>query len=578
MIALAAALGRYVLRHLLSFVLICCVLLLAQWGWAQWRAWQALEAEAAQLQAAESAISQHIEAEAAASRQRTAQIAPAPLALLTERLQTLDARLQEKQQARARLPGLASLDGLGQGGKPLVQGQLQALRLDVDIALLQQERAHVQELRWRLQATQSAAHQRAELERLRQDHQQLYAQWQAVQAQRQALLRAHPLQCRLPLESPQRTACEDLRQQQAALLAANQRAAADYAAQKARLAAATPAPAPLGAFEPHIAPLQALAAPLQARLAQLLAERGQHWLGRLAGPVQQVLPLALWILLGVVLTPLAVKAVLYFGVAPLAQRCAPVRLLPRSLGAVGLDSGPSGVSCVVRLQAGQELLVHPEFLQSTAVQGDKDTCWLFSRQYPFTSLAAGLVALTRVRAAAPADYVVSATQDPHSEMAVLHLPEGAALVMQPHNLVGVLQRRGAPVRITSHWRLGSLHAWLTLQLRYLVFHGPAQLIVQGCRGVRVEQARRGRSIQQAATIGFTPNLAYTTRRSDTFGAYLLGKQGLFNDHFAAAEGAEDGGGQGFYVYEEMPHTQVRGGRARRGLEGVLDSVLKVFGI
>ncbi|MCK7502947.1 MAG: hypothetical protein MZV70_01815 [Desulfobacterales bacterium] len=31
-----------------------------------------------------------------------------------------------------------------------------------------------------------------------------------------------------------------------------------------------------------------------------------------------------------------------------------------------------------------------------------------------------------------------------------------------------------PMQITRHWRLGSLSAWLTLQLRYIVFHGPAK--------------------------------------------------------------------------------------------------------
>ena len=247
-----------------------------------------------------------------------------------------------------------------------------------------------------------------------------------------------------------------------------------------------------------------------------------------------------------------------------------MRLLPETLGAVALVPGSSAVSHEIKVDPDHELLVHPEFLQSTAVQGDKDTCWLFSRRYPFTSLASGMVALTRVRTQQTARYVISATQDAHSEIGMLHVPAGAALVMQPHNLVGVLQRRGEPVRITSHWRLGSLHAWLTLQLRYLAFHGPAQLIVQGCRGVRVERADQGRNIQQAATIGFNANLAYTTRRSDTFGAYLLGKQGLLNDSFDGADG--------FYVYEEMPHTQVKGGRARRGLEGVADSLLKVFGI
>ena len=48
----------------------------------------------------------------------------------------------------------------------------------------------------------------------------------------------------------------------------------------------------------------------------------------------------------------------------------------------------------------------------------------------------------------------------------------------------MLKPAGAPANITRHWRLASLHAWLTLQLRYLVFHGPCQLLLKGCRGVR----------------------------------------------------------------------------------------------
>jgi hypothetical protein len=143
-------------------------------------------------------------------------------------------------------------------------------------------------------------------------------------------------------------------------------------------------------------------------------------------------------------------------------------------------------------------------------------------------------------------------------------------VMQPHNLVGVLQPRGVPVRISSHWRLGSLHAWLTLQLRYLAFHGPARLVVQGCRGVRVEPADAGRAISQAATIGFNANLGYSTRRCETFIAYLRGKQALLNDSFA--------GGPGFYVYDELPHTRKHPGGPGRWLEGFADSVHKVFGI
>jgi len=143
-------------------------------------------------------------------------------------------------------------------------------------------------------------------------------------------------------------------------------------------------------------------------------------------------------------------------------------------------------------------------------------------------------------------------------------------VFQPHRLIGVVQPQAQPLKITRHWRLGTLNAWLTLQLRYLVFHGPATLVVKGCRGVRVERADQGRSINQAATIGFSANLAYSTLRCETFGAYLMGRQELFNDHF--------GGGPGFYVYEEMPHGGARTGLFGRGLEGFSDSVLKVLGV
>jgi hypothetical protein len=118
--------------------------------------------------------------------------------------------------------------------------------------------------------------------------------------------------------------------------------------------------------------------------------------------------------------------------------------------------------------------------------------------------------------------------------------------------------------------VASVSAWLTLQLRFLVFHGPVTLIVKGCRGIRVESAAAGRSVNQAATIGFSANLAYSVSRYETFMPYLLGKQELFNDNFA--------GGPGYCIYEESPHFGKRGGITGRGLEGITDTLMKVFGI
>ena len=142
----------------------------------------------------------------------------------------------------------------------------------------------------------------------------------------------------------------------------------------------------------------------------------------------------------------------------------------------------------------------------------------------------------------------------------------------PVRLAGLVKPSDVPAVITRHWRLGSLHAWLTLQLRYLVFHGPCRLVLKGCRGVCAEEPQPGqpRLINQSATLGFSANLDYRTTRCETFISYLRGKEGLFNDLF--------GGGPGRFIYEQMPSAERRGGVTGRGLEGFADAVLKVFGI
>jgi hypothetical protein len=212
--------------------------------------------------------------------------------------------------------------------------------------------------------------------------------------------------------------------------------------------------------------------------------------------------------------------------------------------------------------------VHPEFLQSLAHTGDKQTQWLLDSRYPLSSVASGMVALTRIRGAGQA-YTVSSRKDPLAEVGIIDVPDDAQLVLHPRHLVGVVQRVDHPVRITSRWSFG-LTAWITLQFRYLLFHGPGQLIVAGCRGIRQESAGSGRSIDQTSTIGFSADLDYVPRRSATFGAYALGINGLFDDGFT--------GGPGIYVYEEMPYYGKRSGLTGRGLEGVTDLVFRAFGV
>ena len=195
---------------------------------------------------------------------------------------------------------------------------------------------------------------------------------------------------------------------------------------------------------------------------------------------------------------------------------------------------------------------------------------LLNARFPFASVLSGMYMLTRVGPARSEPVVISATKDPLSEVGIIDLAQGAAFVCQPRSLAAVIQDSKNPIRITRHWRLGSLQSWLTLQLRFLVFHGPGQLVMKGCRGIRIESAGGGRLINQSATLGFSANLDYANTRCETFVSYWSGKEDLFNDLFT--------GESGVYVYEEMPDLKRTTGIIGRGLDGFTDAVLKVFGV
>ena len=297
------------------------------------------------------------------------------------------------------------------------------------------------------------------------------------------------------------------------------------------------------------------------------------------GNFSRHLMLALTILAGIIVMPILIKLFFYYLVAPWVARQAPIHLLP-----VGATSGATGqeedtprpavamasVSLTINLNEREELLLHGEYLQSSSTATSKNTCWLLNWAFPFTSLAAGLFALDRLRSDGGEPVVLSSTRDPLAELALLELPVGAAMVLHPSALAGVIQARDSAIRITSHWQLHRLHSYLTWQLRYLVFHGPGKLVLRGCRGVRLEAAGAGRLINQAATLGFSAHADYSVTRCETFVSYWRGDQGLFNDRFA--------GDAAFYLYEETPNMRSKRGFIGRSLDGMTDAVLKVLGI
>jgi hypothetical protein len=143
------------------------------------------------------------------------------------------------------------------------------------------------------------------------------------------------------------------------------------------------------------------------------------------------------------------------------------------------------------------------------------------------------------------------------------------MVLQPRALVGVVKPRDTPLRITRPWRPGYLLSWLTFRLRFVVFHGPCSLLVEGHRGVRVEYAGAGRTIDRRLVLGFEAGATLGAARSASLLPYLRGRAGLFTDRFA---------GDGCFVYQHRPSATGGGGLWGRGLKGLGDAVLNVLGI
>lgn len=296
--------------------------------------------------------------------------------------------------------------------------------------------------------------------------------------------------------------------------------------------------------------------------------RAASWHVTTAQPISDALYAAILVVSASLALVVGMKAFFYFGLARVAERRPPLVVRDGAKRASIGNGSKSALSLQILLLPEQELVVVGSHLQSVADGMRSRTKWLLSTSFPATSLLSGLWMLTRLHTLVPCTVVVSSTSNALEELNTVTLEEGDALVLLPKHLVGVIHPVGGHVRLRGHWK-GGVHAWLTLQFRYLVIDGPCTLIFGGCRGVRVENAESGRTVSQAMTVGFSSHVAYSVARTETFMAYLLGQRPLFNDRFH---------GPGEVLYQEMPSSAQHAGFTGRGLQGVVDGAMKAFGL
>ena len=127
--------------------------------------------------------------------------------------------------------------------------------------------------------------------------------------------------------------------------------------------------------------------------------------------VSSILVTAALILAGILATPLLIRFVLYFILAPLAQRRPPIDLRPGAEVSQPSLIQASATSVPITLEVDEELLVRQGFLQSTSTKGHKRTRALLDWRHPLSSLASGLSFLTRIVGEGETT-TISAVRDP----------------------------------------------------------------------------------------------------------------------------------------------------------------------
>lgn len=572
---LFVVLFQFLRRNLFLFTFIVLGLASAPWIQRQWDHIQRIVDELPALQGAQKAVSKGQVALVGAIAQHVKQLSGAPVRKLDAEIRALDDDIRRLEREEENVSVLfAPVSGADSIAARLQKSTIRR----VEIELRYQARDYLVTLRAHAVVVGGRDTAKRKVEQLRQVHAKAYAAYQLAHAQLTQFRGKAGWLGKIPNTAPYMR-LKELEKAEKVLLAKNNRAHGQFLAQWTLLNRVSNPKAP-SVFQIDGKRLAIAGAVLRDRLqqAETLAAQNHVWQAYLA--VRPVLPAALGVLLGWWLVPAAIRTVFYFVLAPQAARRPPIvirktdptvlssSLLNRQTGRN--SSLISAVSQQVTLAPEYEMLIRPDYCQSQAAGVLVTTKLLFNWHHCVTSIAAHLWMLKRLRATQEADIVVSSTVDALDEVALVEIAPGESLVLQPRGLIGVMYKAGQRPTIRSHWRIGTLHAWLTLQLRYLVFEGPTTLIVKGCRGVRLESAAASRTISQGATLGFSTNACYATVRAEPFLPYLRGIQPLFHDKFD--------GHNAYYLYEEVPRNARSDRQKHNPLEMLFDASLKAFGI
>jgi hypothetical protein len=139
----------------------------------------------------------------------------------------------------------------------------------------------------------------------------------------------------------------------------------------------------------------------KSELSRLKDLKDQNLLYRALTILSEQLGAAGNVVIGILVIPPVFKILFYFVIAPRAEKRKAIRIIPAH-EETGLNEifdegrGKSSKSLNIRLCGDEEILVKPEYLQSSSPEAQKSTQLFLNRSMPLSSIASGMYNLTRI--------------------------------------------------------------------------------------------------------------------------------------------------------------------------------------
>jgi len=253
---------------------------------------------------------------------------------------------------------------------------------------------------------------------------------------------------------------------------------------------------------------------------------------------KQLLKFSNWILgfkvaFLIVAIPLILRAVLYWGIAPILEKTAGLNLFENNDSHIGEISinGEGEKNLKVEILPKSSLIVVDESFVN-GVESDnflkKSMRWLFSWKYPIMSYFCGLRAMNEYENIfSRATYIDITSDDPDDYFIEIELKDCKGAFILP----SAIKAFSPTLNIECKWRLNSLVSWIMFRLRYYVISGSGKLILSASGGFANRDAESGEgwNRRKPSSLAFADsNLKWNVTRTELWYPYIIGNCELFD--------------------------------------------------